>query len=183
MTSENEDFDNWNMANDVMGKRERFPTENNDIDDMNAVRSAGIPLTTPGLPWNRNNNNSFATEFSPGPRVGELCMTIPSNRSIQEEENKELKKEIQKLRRAVGMLKSVKGCDCNHKTHWSSDYKGDCEKRDGICIVTFSMRDGVFAQPNTRGKFLCCSQCIDHFYYNGMDGSDPARGMEMDFLD
>ena len=102
-----------------------------------------------------------------------------------QEENEELKKEIQKLRSTVRKLKLLKGCDCNHETHWSCGYQTGCEEKGGkVCIITFSKdsSDGRILPPDRRRKFLCCSQCVDHFYYCGIDGSDPAHGMEVDFF-
>ena len=110
-----------------------------------------------------------------------------------QKENEELKKENETLRSAVTKLKNLKGCECNHVSHWPDSYQighqthyqtGCKTKGDNVCVVTFSKdsKDGSFRPPETRNNFLCCSKCVDHFYYCGIDGCDPANGIDKDFF-
>ena len=83
MASENDDIDNLRIANTAMS-HDPFPSENEDIDNMRRVAAAGVPLTTPGLPWNRgpgpsdrppnrtlgaSYNSTYCRQVEPRPRT------------------------------------------------------------------------------------------------------------------
>lgn len=64
MTTENEDVDNFWIADKAMS-HERFPSENEDVDNMRRVTAAGVPLSTPGLPWNLDSSPGRTTGVPP----------------------------------------------------------------------------------------------------------------------